>query len=90
MYIDETNFNWGQGYVAMLTPIYESENNAQIIDTISFNIGPEYNFADLNIEMINTEETQDGLVLFSQVSPNFRMVAIDKLGSNYGTPNLHI
>ena len=40
MYIDQTNFNWGQGYVAMLTPIYENENNAQTTDTISFNIGP--------------------------------------------------
>mgnify|MGYP001166609943 FL=1 len=81
MYIDQTNFNWGQGYVAMLTPIYENENSAQTIDTISFNIGPAYTFADLNIEIINTEDIQDGLALFSQVSPNFRMVAIDKLGN---------
>ena len=81
MYIDQTNFNWGQDYVAMLTPIHENENNAQTIDTISFNIGPAYTFADLNIEIINAEDTQDGLALFSQVSPNFRMVAIDKLGN---------
>ena len=35
----------------------------------------------MNIEIINTEDTHNGLALFSQVSPNFRMVAIDKLGN---------
>ena len=81
IYIDKNNFIWDQNYVAILTPIYANDNNAQISDTISFSIGPAYPFADLNIEIINTEDTQNGLTLFSQVSPNFRMVAIDKLGN---------
>ena len=39
IYIDKDNFIWDQNYVAILTPIYANENNAQISDTISFSIG---------------------------------------------------
>ena len=81
VYIDKNNFEWDETYNATVTPILNIGLNPQWSDTISFSIGSAFTSADLNIEIMDSASIQDGLVLFSQISPDFSMVIIDNLGN---------
>ena len=81
VYIDKNNFEWDKTYHATVTPILDIGLNFEWSDTISFSIGSAFTSADLNTEIMDSASIQDGLVLFSQISPDFSMVIIDNLGN---------
>ena len=81
IHIDKNNFEWNHTYHATVSPVIDEGLNPQWSDTVSFSIGPAFASANLNIEVMASESIQDGLVLFSQVSPDFSMVIIDNLGN---------
>ncbi len=47
----------------------------------SFIIGESLPSSNLNIDLYNDELLQEGLIMFSQVSPDFGIIIIDKFGN---------
>ena len=78
IYIDKNSFTWENTYNVILRSI---DDNQLYNDSISFSVGQKFESADLEIDILHDEFIQDGLILFSQVSPDFRMVIIDKFGN---------
>ena len=78
IYIDKNSFTWENTYNVILRSI---DDDQLYNDSISFSVGQKFESADLETNILNDEFVQDGLILFSQVSPDFRMVIIDKFGN---------
>ncbi|MBI89868.1 MAG: hypothetical protein CMG60_07260 [Candidatus Marinimicrobia bacterium] len=80
LYISKTDFNWGGNYRAIVSPMFPGGVSGVWSDTLFFNIANEFLSADLEVELFDQESLQEGLILISQVSPDFRMVIIDENG----------
>jgi len=81
LFIDYHNLDWNNSYVAMLSIGSNNFENIDWADTVIFNIGEKLPSSSINVEFIDDQLFQDGLMFFSQVSPSLAMVAIDKNGN---------
>ncbi len=87
LYIDHNNFRWNNSYSSILSILQNDNGNIEWSDTLSFSIAPKIPSTDLNIDFIDNDVLQDGLMFFSQVSPTLAMVVVDKNGNQIWNSN---
>jgi hypothetical protein len=80
-YIDSSTFDWNSTYYVKVRPLYNSGINGEWSDLLIFIIGESLPSSNLNIDLYNDELLQEGLIMFSQVSPDFGIIIIDKFGN---------
>ena len=80
-YIDGSTFDWNSTYYVKVRPLYNSGINGEWSDLLILIIGESLPSSNLNIDLYNNELIQEGLIMFSQVSPDFGIIIIDKFGN---------
>ena len=80
-YIDKINFNWNSSYFWRVKPIYEDGAQGNWSRMSSFTIIDSISNLNLSIETNNNSQIGQGLIMFSQSSPDFGTIVIDKFGN---------
>ena len=80
-HLDQETFDWNKNYFTRVRPFLLNGNYGDWSEVLSFSVGDSIPSSNLEVQIFNEEQTQDGLIMFSQLSPDFGIVIIDKFGN---------
>ena len=90
IYIDNQNFNWSNTYYWKISPIYNDGTIGNWSSTSFFSIKESVLINHLQVDIINNNLIEDGLIIYGQFSPDLLMGVVDRHGNeiwNAGVPD---